>query len=286
MSTAFPFSQAEIQEQLGEALLPESFVIQETAALWLERAGADKRLSVLGRPNDPLLGQFQGTHDDFRDGYTLKRCPLDHANARALRAALPWLQPNPIGLTTSAGFGDRLGLATPGHVRALQHVLREAPGSTIAPIFAQQSIREMERTSRTPEEVLNDATWGTFQAGWRGGVGADADHLKTPADIDACAAAGFTFYTIDPGAYVDSEVDAAAPEVVRRKVAALPWQDLESSPADLEQRYAGQRMSLEDREIVLDTAAALRAAAKYGRAVAHVVAMYRHLAAKHVPFDL
>jgi hypothetical protein len=243
-------------------------------------------LAILAQPSDPLLERFQGAYDDFRDGYGLKRCPLDHPNARALRAALPWLRPTPIGLTTSAGFGDRLGLATPGHVRALQHVLRGAPGSTIAPIFAQQSIREMERTGRSPEDVLNDATWGAFQAGWRGGVGADADHLKTPADIDACAAAGFTFYTIDPGAYVDSEVDVAAPEVVRQKVAALPWQELESSPADLERRYAGRRMSLEGGEIVLDTAAALRAAAKYGRAVAHVAAMYRHLAAKQVPFDL
>jgi hypothetical protein len=36
--------------------------------------------------------------------------------------------------------------------------------------------------------------------------------------------------------------------------AAFPF-----SLAELEQRYAGQRMRLEDREIVLDTAAALRA---------------------------
>jgi hypothetical protein len=286
MSAAFPFSLAELQESFGTALIPDSFVVQETAALWLDRAGAGKRLAILGRPNDPLLARFQGEHDDFRDGYRLKLCPADHANGRALRAALPWLQPSPIGLTTSAGFGDRLGLATPGHVRALQRVLREAPGSTIAPIFAQQSIREMERTGRSPEDVLNDATWGTFQAGWRAGVGADADHLKTPDDIDACAAAGFTFYTIDPGAHVDGDADLAAPEVVRRKVAALPWQDLESSPADLEQRYAGQHISLEDREITLDTLAVLRAAAKYGRAIAHVAAMYRHLAAKHIPFDL
>jgi tagaturonate epimerase len=134
--------------------------------------------------------------------------------------------------------------------------------------------------------VLDDATWGTFQAGWRGGVGADADHLKTPVDIDACAAAGFTFYTIDPGAYVDSDVDVASPEDVRRKVDALPWQELESSPSDLQRVYAGHGMSLDDREIALDTSAVLRAAAKYGRAVAHVAAMYRHLAAKGIPFDL
>ena len=286
MSDTFPFSRSELQERFGATLTPDSFVIHDMTALWLDRAKAGKRLAVLGRSDDPLLERFHGQHDDFQAGYVLKLCPLHHDNARALRAALPWLQPSPIGLNTSAGFGDRLGMATPGHVRALQRVLREAPGSTIAPIFAQQSIREMERTSRTPEEVLDDATWGTFQAGWRGGVGADADHLKTPADIDACAAAGFTFYTIDPGAYVDSDVDTAAPGDVRRKVDALPWQDLESSPADLQRGYAEQRIRLDDREIALDTAAVLRAAAKYGRAVAHVAAMYRHLAAKGIPFDL
>jgi hypothetical protein len=62
-------------------------------------------------------------------------------------------------------------------------------------IFAQQSIREMARTRRTPEQVMDDATWGAFQAGWREPVGADADHLKTTDDVDRCCAAGFTFFT-------------------------------------------------------------------------------------------
>ena len=69
-------------------------------------------------------------------------------------------------------MGDRIGLATPGHVHAVRAV------SGIAPIFAQQSIREMARTGRTPQQVMDDATWGIFQEGWSEGVGADADHLK------------------------------------------------------------------------------------------------------------
>ena len=74
-------------------------------------------------------------------------------------------------------------------------------------IFAQQSIREMTRTGRSPDDVMDDATWGVFQEGWRAGVGADADHLKTTADIDLCVAAGYTFFTIDPGAHVDPAAD-------------------------------------------------------------------------------
>ena len=42
-----------------------------------------------------------------------------------------------------------LGLATPGHVAAL----REA-GGAIRGVFAQQSIREMTRTQRSPEAVM------------------------------------------------------------------------------------------------------------------------------------
>ena len=55
-------------------------------------------------------------------------------------------KPAPLGLQKSFGFGDRLGLATPGHVAAARKF-------DFAPVFAQQSIREMERTERTPQEV-------------------------------------------------------------------------------------------------------------------------------------
>lgn len=280
------FSQAAVQQHVGEGFDAGSFATEGDAAFWLERAPSGKRLAVLARSDAPLLGQFTGDAAVFQGEYTFKSCPTDHANARALMAALPWLQPRLFGLTTSAGFGDRLGMATPGHVLALRDVLRDAPGTTIAPIFAQQSIREMERTSRTPDDVMCDAVWGVFQSGWRDGFGADADHLKTPADIDACVAAGFTFYTIDPGAYVDSSSDTAPVAELREKVAALPWDALSSSYADMEQRYIGQPVTLADRAILLDDEALLRAAAKYGRAIAHVAAMYRHLDGKGVPFEL
>src|SRR5207253_8613600 len=67
-----------------------------------------------------------------------------------------------------------------------------------SPIFPQQSIREMVRTGRSPDRVMGDAIAGMRQAGWTGRTGADADHLKTTQDVDATAAAGFTFFTIDP----------------------------------------------------------------------------------------
>src|SRR5512134_1722616 len=108
----------------------------------------------------------------------------------------------PLGLDPSFGFGDRIGLATTGHVAAMKRA-----GGSIAPIFPQQSIREMTRTARTPEQVMSDALKGAADAGWTGRSGADADHLKTPADVDHTAAAGFVFFTIDPSEHVDGQAD-------------------------------------------------------------------------------
>ena len=276
----FPFTLADLRKNFT-TLYPDSFVALNDAAFWMQDRGKDKQLAVLARPDNPAFARFSGNASAFQSGYSVQLCSLTHANARSLRTHLDWLKPKPIGLATSAGMGDRLGVATPGHVRAVKAV-----GGNLVPIFAQQSIREMQRTNRSPDDVMTDATFGAFEAGWRKAVGADADHLKVPADIDACVAAGYSFYTIDPGAHVDSEADTASFDVIKQKVAALPWKDLQSSATEVERRYTGQPVKLEDRAVRFSAEAILRAAAKYGKAIAHVALMYRHLAAKNIPFEL
>ena len=112
---------------------------------------------------------------------------------------MPARPPQTLGLEPSFGYGDRLGTATPGHLEA--HL---AHGAGISPIFAQQSIREMERTDRSPAGVLDAAAVALAAGAFDGRWGADADHLKTAADVDATAAAGYTFFTIDPSDHVDT----------------------------------------------------------------------------------
>ena len=205
-------------------------------------------------------------------------CPLNRANAAALRARLPWLRPVPLGLKMSFGFGDRLGLATPGHARAIRQF--PAGEERIAGVFAQQSVRENARTGRTPQEVLDDATWGLFQEGWREPWGADADHLKTPMDVDDFAAAGYTFFTIDPGTHVDDKARDLSPAALEARVRALPWDALEDSLGDLKRRYLSEPFDLEGSALVIDTEQLWCGAVKYGRAVAHTVAMYRHIVSR------
>ena len=240
---------------------PRSKVEADDAVFSLIRDGKGKRLAVRGN-----TAGFEGAE---RSGALL--CPLSPVNAAVLRERLPWLRPQPLGLKSSAGCGDRLGLATPGHIQAVRSA------GNIAPILAQQSMRENNRTGRSVQEVLDDAMWGVFQEGWREPWGADADHLKTTADVDLCVAAGYTFYTVDPGDHVDNEAHTAPMEVLVDKVHALPWDGLEDTPDRLHQRYLGVEFQVEDLELVFDETTLARAAAKYGRAIAHTTRMYRHL---------
>jgi hypothetical protein len=232
----------------------------------LAQTDSGTRLAISAPINSGSLLPFTGeSHELF--GRTLIVCPLTPPNASALRAQLPWLQPAPLGLKTSAGMGDRIGLATPGHVRAVRGF-----EGWIMPIFAQQSIREMARTERTPQQVMDDATWGIFQEGWQGGVGADADHLKTPADIDLCLAAGYSFFTIDPGAYVDNRAERVSLGELRELANLLP-DDLRPKAAGL----SGRNVDIEGLKIQFDEYTLAKAAVKYGKAVAYVASMYHHL---------
>ncbi|RPJ75717.1 MAG: hypothetical protein EHM24_03740, partial [Acidobacteria bacterium] len=263
-------------------LVPQS-AVNATGGQWgLARTDAGRRLVVSLPPESPVLAEVEGERQQLAASVLIVG-PLSPRNAAAMRRHLPWLSPVLIGRRTSAGLGDRLGLATPGHVRAIRQA---APA--IAPVFAQQSIREMARTHRTPEDVIDAATWGAFEAGWRDGFGSDADHLKAPDEIDRCLAAGFTQFTFDPGAFVNADDAAGDGERVRRALDALPWDGLEDSPGGLLARYEGRRFDADGLEIVFDGETAARAAVKYGGAVAHVAALYRHLreSAGERPFEI
>ena len=234
-----------ISELSGLFIYPRSVTSTGKEDFFLARREGRKVLGVVGKAAG-FVGERQGK---------MLLCPLTAENAAALRRRLPWLWPHPLGLVPSVGCGDRLGLATPGHIRAVR-------GSGIAPIFCQQSMRENARTGRTPQQVMDDALWGIFQEGWREPWGADADHLKTIDDIDRCAAAGYTFFTIDPGDYVGKWGNGEIGH----------WEELKG-------RYLGRRFEIEGFVFEFDERTLRRAAAKYGAAIAHTVRMYRRLTA-------
>ena len=176
---------------------------------------------------------------------------------------------SPLGRAPSFGFGDRLGLATPGHIASVM-------GTKFAPIFAQQSVRENARTGRTPQEVMDDAKRAVESAKWDSVWGADADHLKTVYDIPPFVEAGYTFFTVDPGEHVDNAADTDSVEALKQKVASLNWDELSALylSGNGEQVWGDfERESL------------MRATVKYGKAIQHAVTMFRHLSKMKDAFD-
>ena len=91
--------------------------------------------------------------------------PLDHAHTALLRRLFPFCAPKPV-LTNvrTVGVGDRLGIATPGHLRVFEKY-------DAVPVLAQQSIRELTLTNRTFGDVLDCATRAVFREDVQRGFG-------------------------------------------------------------------------------------------------------------------
>ncbi|MEX2160963.1 MAG: tagaturonate epimerase family protein [Anaerolineales bacterium] len=266
-----PFSEGEV--------FPPSIVQKDSATYFMARLASNGNL-LLG-----LRGSAEGFNVANRDSNGNFLSPLTPANAAALRKRLPWLNPVPLGLKASFGFGDRIGLATPGHIAALRSA---DPQGQLAPILAQQSVRENTRTGRTPQQVLDDATWAVFLSGWRKPWGADADHVKEVSDLGDFVQAGYTFYTIDPSDHVDNRADAATIPELQAAVANLPWALLETKLSDTQAFYSRQSFRADGFTLAFNNEILLRALAKYGAAIAHTRTLALALGAASVgqSFDL
>ncbi len=182
----------------------------------------------------------------------------------------PWARPRPCGLASSMGYGDRLGLATPGHLLAHR---RAGLVGRVVPILAQQSGREMERIGRTPAQVMWDAASAVAEAGDNGPWGADADHMKTGEQIAACAEAGFTFFTVDPSEVVWDEAISLPISQVAREFQRL----CASQPGVFDhylERYAHSHTIAGEEEIAGDELAVQRVALTYGKAILKIQELY------------
>jgi len=134
----------------------------------------------------------------IKDGVFLAE--LTYENACVLRKLFPWTAPaQGLKKPVSFGLGDRLGIATPGHIDLF--LKNEA-----FPVFAQQSIRELNLTNRTYEDVLDAATFAVFREGYKKGFGADGDHLKTAKDVEYALSLGFTMITLDCSEHIKNNV--------------------------------------------------------------------------------
>jgi tagaturonate epimerase len=124
---------------------------------------------------------------------------------------------------------------------------------------------------------MDDARHAVDAAGWDAAWGADADHIKTKDDLTAFVSAGYTFYTVDPGAYVINEADNANSTTLHQKLdPRLDWKEI--SNTYLQKKYIPNLPAF-------DEDALLRASVKYGQAILQTVEMYQHLSKLLEAFD-
>ncbi len=173
--------------------------IKETT-LFIAKRGGEKVLVSVG-PSIGLVGE-----QTTIEGKSVVIGNLDHTNAEVLRARFSFTAPKRVlSKERTIGVGDRLGIASPGHIRVFEEY-------DAYPILAQQSIRELHLTNRNYEDVLDAATFAVFQEGYKKGYGADGDHLKSEHEIKMALDLGFTMITLDCSEHMHNEFESMSVE--------------------------------------------------------------------------
>ena len=202
----------------------------ETALFFVAREYTDntvqKALIIIG--SSPANSAFEGCAETICGIDTL-RCTFSHKNASALRKYFPYTAPICLrSKKITIGLGDRLGLASAGHIRLIRNY-------DVSPVLAQQSIRELNLTGRTYENVLDDVSFAVFQEGYKNGYGADGDHLKTAEEVKMALDTGFTMLTLDCSEHIDNSVAALDEDAIHERYIALP----QIVKDNFEQKYLG-----------------------------------------------
>ena len=157
------------------------------------------------------IALFDGT-ETSQAGVPVKLCPLTVANSKIIRKLFDFTNPGSHkGSKTTIGLGDRLGLATPGHIRAVRDL-------EVFPVFAQQSMRELNLTGRTYDDVLAAAVWAVFREGYTKGYGADGDHLKTHDEIKHAIDCGYTMITLDCSEHIQGDLESSSEAVIKHVI--------------------------------------------------------------------
>lgn len=226
--------------------------------------GKDYVFMVRGEEADLLVATGAAAEKFEGELVTCDACsyvvaPKTHKNADALRAMFPFTAPMPVlKKMRTFGVGDRLGIATPGHLRVFKEY-------DAYPILAQQSIRELNLTERTYEDVLDSATYYVFRDGYKDGFGADGDHLKKAEEIEYALSLGFTMITLDCSEHIRGGVEKLTSAELAAECAL---------PAELAARYIGKEIVIEGETLVFDEDELRRCLLIYGEAIEFATGIY------------
>ncbi|GFR37454.1 hypothetical protein PRECH8_07500 [Insulibacter thermoxylanivorax] len=235
----------------------QSVLEHEGTKLIMIRQGLNRLLLVIG--NGSLYDELEG--ESF-EGYKL--CPTNHHNRLVLNRCFPHTAPQAFGKQVATfGLGDRLGLASPGHIKTIR-------GRDVKPILAQQSIRELNLTGRDYREVLDAACYAVIQEGYTGGFGADGDHLKLEEDIQMSLDLGFTMLTLDCSDHIRNDVDNMNEQELAAAYEELP----EKVRRRYEEKFLNQSFQVGEYAFTYDKHSLMKNVLIYSKAIDYMLYIY------------
>lgn len=251
----------------GYGVYPRSINKVGNALLMIARGEKEKVLVVMGEDNS--LKDLKGTETEA-DGLKVKVCPLSNENCYVIRKIFPYTNPQSHkGKKITMGLGDRLGLASPGHIRTIRDL-------DVFPVLSQQSIRELNLTGRTYEDVISAAAWAVFQEGYTKGYGADGDHLKTADEVKMSLDVGMTMITLDCSEHIDNTAAHADMAELKEKYAKFPKEER----VKWEERYSEKDFKVGNYSFHISHDDLIRMACVYGGAIHHTLGIYHNIIAK------
>lgn len=194
------------------------------------------------------------------DNTTWKIAEETHENGCYMRELFPFTAPvSVMKKDRTFGVGDRLGIATPGHIRVFDDY-------DAFPVFAQQSIRELRLTGRNYETVLDCVSFAVFRENYTRGFGADGDHLKSEEEVQYAIDCGYSLITLDCSEHIRNDVNEMTLEQVEKEY--IP-------NTALEKKYLGKTFLIEDMQIQFDKEAFMKMNLIYNNAIEFASKIYQ-----------
>ena len=239
------------KHKLGES---EYSIVNTTGGNMLSVSGPDVKL-------------FKNGKESLSD----KNCmlfPQTVENSKVIRELFEFTRPKSHkGHPLTIGLGDRLGPATAGHVRLLKNL-------DVFPVLAQQSMRELNLTGRSYDDVLAAVVWAVFREGYTKGYGADGDHLKKHEEVKYALDCGFTMITLDCSEHIRNDLTNALLPDVEALYKELPSE----ITSELESRYLGKSFPVDqDMQIEFSKEDLMRIVLVYLPAINHALSVYTEL---------
>lgn len=252
----------------ADKIYEQSYVNANGTHITMFKKNKEKYLYVQGKGK--IFEDFVG---DVIDGDT-KVCQTNHHNRLILNKYFAWTKPKAFGnKVTTVGLGDRLGLASPGHIKSIRH-------KKAKPILAQQSIRELTLMNQSMDDVIDAASYAVFQEGYTLGFGADGDHLKEEDDIRDSIKSGITMLTLDCSDFIDNTISSYSSEELEREYNKLSSQEREM----YEEKYLKKTFTTKDSKITLSKEKLMYNVLLYREAVQFTIHVFNEhiLTADHI----